>query len=280
MSLITDILSGAYNNSSSGGSNNTLPAVLTALGIGGAGGLMVKDAYDNLGTVGTTANTGATAIANEGISQTAFQPYGVMSSTGSQFQYDPETGQVTNTLGEAEQGFQDNMFANAQNMYNQAAMPTANREQDIYGRIRAAQMPGEERDRMALEERLASQGRLGVQTNQYGGTPQELAMAKAQAEAQNTAYLGAMTQAQAEQMQQARLGEGMLASSYLPQAQLTDLQAASSYIPQLQQRGQEAGAALYGDARMGGLQALLGAAQGQGNMMGNIGAGLLTGLFR
>ena len=276
MSLITDILSGKYT--AGGGSN--LPAILTALGFGGAGGLMVKEAYDNLGDVGEDAFAGAQQIGELGLTQTQFQPYGVMSSTGSQFKYDPTTGQVMNTLSEAEQGFQNNMFANAQNMYNQAAMPTVNREQDIYGRIRAAQMPGEERDRMALEERLASQGRLGVQTNQYGGTPQELAMAKAQAEAQNTAYLGAMTQAQAEQMQQARIGEGMLGSSYMPQGQLTDMASASAYLPQLQQRGQEAGAALYGDARMGGLQALLGSAQAQGNMMGELGTGLLTGLFR
>ncbi len=78
---------------------------------------------------------------------------------------------------------------------------TAGREADVYSRIRATQRPEEERQRMALEERLFNQGRSGVSTNMYGGTPEQLAMAKAQEEAQNTASLAAIQQAQAEQQQ-------------------------------------------------------------------------------
>ena len=88
----------------------------------------------------------------------------------------------------------------------QAGMPTTAREADVYERIRAAQRPEEERQRLALEERLASQGRLGVRTAMFGGTPEQLAMSKAQTEAQNTAMLNAMQQAQREQAQQAALG--------------------------------------------------------------------------
>lgn len=88
----------------------------------------------------------------------------------------------------------------------QAGMSTADREAAIYERMRAAQRPGEERQALGLEERLAAQGRLGVRTAQYGGTPEQLAMAKAQEEAKNQAMLGAMGQAQAEQAQQAALG--------------------------------------------------------------------------
>jgi hypothetical protein len=47
---------------------------------------------------------------------------------------------------------------------------------------------------------------MGVQTNMYGGTPEQFALSKAQAEAQNQASLMAMQQAQAEQQQQAALG--------------------------------------------------------------------------
>lgn len=89
----------------------------------------------------------------------------------------------------------------------QAGMPTAQREADVYERIRATQRPEEERQRLALEERLAQQGRLGVRTAMFGGTPEQLAMSQAQTEAQNRAMLGAMQQAQAEQQQQAGLGE-------------------------------------------------------------------------
>jgi hypothetical protein len=87
----------------------------------------------------------------------------------------------------------------------QAAMdvltPTAAREADVYQRIRATQRPEEERQRLALEERLAQQGRLGVRTAMFGGTPEQFAMAKAQEEAQDRASLAAMQQAQAERQQ-------------------------------------------------------------------------------
>lgn len=81
--------------------------------------------------------------------------------------------------------------------------PTGQREADIYNRIRAAQTPEEQRQRLALEERLAAQGRLGTSSAAYGGaTPEQLAMETAQAEARNRASLAAMEQARAEQQQQ------------------------------------------------------------------------------
>ena len=88
----------------------------------------------------------------------------------------------------------------------EAGMPTADREQAIFERMRAAQRPEEERQRLATEERLASQGRLGLRTAQFGGAPEQFALAQAQEEARNRAMLGAMQQAQAEQRQQAGLG--------------------------------------------------------------------------
>lgn len=88
----------------------------------------------------------------------------------------------------------------------QAGMPTTDREAAIYERMRATQTPEEERQRLEMEQRLAAQGRLGVRTAQYGGTPEQLALAKAQEEAKSRAMLGAMSQAQAEQAQQAALG--------------------------------------------------------------------------
>ena len=79
--------------------------------------------------------------------------------------------------------------------------PRGDREQEVYQRIRAAQSPEEERQRLSLENRLASQGRLGVSTEQYGSTPEQFALAKAQAEAQNQAALMAMQQAGTEEQQ-------------------------------------------------------------------------------
>ena len=79
------------------------------------------------------------------------------------------------------------------------SMNQVGRQQDIYNQLRSMQTPEEERQRLALEERLQAQGRGGIQTAQYGGTPEQLAMAKAQAEAQNQAGLMAMQQAGSEQ---------------------------------------------------------------------------------
>jgi len=114
-------------------------------------------------------------------------------------------GRGTTQLG------QDPLLAqNASNLggmfMGQLAQPMAGRETDVYNRIRAMQTPEEQRQRLALEERLFNQGRMGVQTNMYGGTPEQFALSKAQAEAQNQASLMAMQQAQAEQQQQAALG--------------------------------------------------------------------------
>jgi hypothetical protein len=88
----------------------------------------------------------------------------------------------------------------------QAGMPMAQREASVYERIRAAQRPEEARQRLGLEERLAQQGRLGVRTAMFGGTPEQLAIEQAQQEAQSRAALSAIMQAQAEQQQQAALG--------------------------------------------------------------------------
>ena len=79
------------------------------------------------------------------------------------------------------------------------------REQSLFNDIRATQAPDEERARLQLEQRLQAQGRGGVRTSMFGGTPEQLAMEKAQAEARNSAALGARSQAATERQQ--ALGE-------------------------------------------------------------------------
>ena len=242
------------------------------------GGAALTGAYDRLGGIGEAAQQGAMQIAQEGLEQTKFQPYGVTTTTGSQFGFDPVTGKSTLTSSAAEKAFQQQLFGDAQSMFTNAAGDTSAREQAIYDRIRAAQRPEEERQRQALEERMQNQGRSGVRTSMFGGTPEQLAMFKAQAEADDSAFLGAMKQAQAEQAQQAALGQQMLGASYMPQAQLLQAMQGSELYPQLQQKGQLYGAGLYGEGAMGGLEALLGAGLGQANLMGQLGTGLLSGL--
>jgi len=248
-------------------------------GIGGAAA--VNSAYDRLGSIGEAAQQGAQQIAQQGLEQTRFQPFGVTSATGAEFgvAQGPD-GQLISSmsLSPQEQAMQQSLLGGAQGFYEQAMMPTAGREQEVYNAIRAMQTPAEQRQQLALEERLANQGRLGVRTNMYGGTPEQLALSQAQAEAQNQAALMAMQQAQQQQAQQAQLGQQYMAAGYIPQAQLLNTLQATSMYPQLAQRGQLMGAGLFGEASMGGLEALLGSGLGQADLMGQLGTGLLSGV--
>lgn len=73
---------------------------------------------------------------------------------------------------------------------------------NLYGQLEAVQAPGRERDRLNLEQRLFGQGRSGVRSAMYGGTPEELAMAKAQEEARAGNALRARQMANQEFQQQ------------------------------------------------------------------------------
>jgi len=187
---------------------------------------------------------------------------------------------IQTTYSPLEQAISQGAFTGAQTLLGGVAGDQAAREQEIFDRIRATQLAEEERQRLALEERLASQGRLGVQTAMFGGTPEQLALAKAQEEAQARASLAAIQQAQAEQEQQARLGTQLLGAAYLPEAQAQNALQRGLLASQLAQRGQLYGTGLFGEASIAGLDALLGSGIGQAELMGRLGTGLLSGAIQ
>ena len=194
----------------------------------------------------------------------------------------PTTGglEVGMTLSPQEQALQQQLLGGAGGFFGQAVQPTQAREQAIFERMRAAQRPEEERQRLALEERLAGQGRLGVSSAAYGGaTPEMLAMATAQEEARNRSLLGAMQQAQAEQMQQAGLGQQFLGAGYVPQAQLLAAAQPGIQQQQLAQQAQQFGTGLFGETMMSGLEARLLAEQARANLLGGVGSNVLAGMF-
>jgi len=125
---------------------------------------------------------------------------------------------------------QRQLTSGASSMYAQALMPQQQRTQQVYNQLRAIQTPEEQRQQLALEERLAGQGRLGVQTAQYGGTPEQFALSKAQAEAQNQAAFAAMEQAQREQAQAAALAGQFQEAGYRPMTELQRQQLAASQL--------------------------------------------------
>ena len=248
---------------------------------GVVGGLLTGEAYGRLSDIGREARTGAEALAAQQMEQTQFRPFTVTTATGAGMgtQVTPEGGiETTMGLSPQEVALQNQLLGGAGGFFGQAVQPREAREQAIFERMRRAQRPEEERQRLALEERLAGQGRLGVSSAAYGGaTPEMLAMATAQEEARNRAMLGAMQQAQAEQMQQAALGQQFLGAGYLPQQQLMAATQPSQQLAALQNQLQIQGAGLFGEATMSGLEAQLVAEQARANLLGQTGTGLLQG---
>lgn len=249
-----------------------------------------------------------------------FQPYTVTTATGSDFgmMQMPERiipagttfpdGSVSTEdvtipsqmdyrlgLSDDEKTFYEQRLEDAGGMFDRAGKSTVSveqddetivevpREQQVFDRMMAAMAPQRERDRLALEQRLQNQGRLGVRTGMFGGTPEQLALAQAQAEAENQAILNAMRFAREEQESQARLGAGMLAAGYVPQAQL--LGASQPGMTAAERRrqaiSQQTGA--YGETYASGIQGLLQSALAQANIAGGVGGSIakaaLGGLF-
>jgi len=282
--------------------------------------------YENIGATGQQAQQFASQLASELPGMTAFKPFTVTSGT-SQVQATPEGGfniglspqalanqqalqaQANYYIGQPVQGLSQLGALGTQTgdlasqFLSQAGMSTAGQEQDVYNRIRAMQSPEEQRQRMALEERLFNQGRGGVSTNLYGGTPEQLAMAKAQAEAQNQASLMAMQQAQAQQLQQADLGQrfgtlsgqlagtgmglqqaqqqlglGALGASYLPEQQALGMLSAAAPYASIADIARRQGAGLYGETAMSGMDALMAGQLGQAGLIGGIVPGVVQGL--
>jgi len=140
----------------------------------------------------------------------------------------------------------------AQGMTGMLGGSTTGMANQLFQQQQAMRTPEQQRQQLELENRLRAQGRLGTTTAAYGGTPEQLAMAKAVQEQQAADAFNSMTQA--EQMatsQQARaLGLGSATSS-LAQAQqalrqgdinaaqgLFSLGSSAAQLPQ-QMRGQD-----------------------------------------
>jgi len=149
-------------------------------------------------------------------------------------------------------------------------------QQDIFSQLQALRQPEQERQRLALEERLFSQGRTGVRTDMFGGTPEQFAMEKAIQEQQAADALTARQQAFTERGQEAgliaqalglggqqqalqsELGLGGVQAAFLPQAQALQLLQPAINLSELGTRAGLQGVVTQGELGMSGLEALLG----------------------
>ena len=195
-----------------------------------------------------------------------FKPFTVTSSTGG-IQTTPEGGYST-TLSPELQAMQNQLFGGAGQFFQQAQAPIAQTEQDIYNRMLAVAAPERERQQLALEERLAAQGRLGTSSAAYGGaTPEQLALATAQEQQLNQLGLQARQQALAEQQQASQLGQGMLSAGFLPQSQMLNMLQPSINLSNLVGTGAREGAGLMSQLGLGGLAQETALQQQRGDLM-------------
>ena len=284
----------------------------------------LQDQMSRLSGIGSGLAAGARELGEEAQAASAFRPFTVSTGFGG-IQATPEGGFATTLSPEqAEQqrklqaltgtllggmgagvpdvsGIQEQALGGVGGFLTGAMAPMAQREADVYERIRATQRPEEQRAQLALEERLASQGRTGLRTAQFGGSPEQFALAQAQEEAKARASLGALGQAQAEQLQQAGLAESMFGlgsgaaalPASLQQAQLGNIGAALGlqYSPEQQLlgaldpainlaniagTGQRQGAGYLAQAGTTGLEALGQTEIARANLLRDLYSGLLA----
>lgn len=166
---------------------------------------------------GTTASNQLTGLAAQLQNQLQFKPYTVTTGTGTTTA--TPTGLTLETSPQM-QALQQQLLTGAGSLFGAAMAPVQDRATALTQMLEAASAPARQRDYLALENRLFQQGRGGVQTAQYGGTPEMLAFAKAAQEQQAQNALLGRQQAVAEQMQAYNVGQGMFGQSFLPQTQM------------------------------------------------------------
>ena len=134
--------------------------------------------------------------------------FGAAAGMAQQGGFNPAYAQAMQAMQGGMQGLggqQAGAFGASQQAMMNAMGDTAGREQDIYNRAMSMQQPGLDAQRASQQAREFAQGRGGVRGSQFGGTAEDAAMARAQAQAQNAASFQAMGQAQTEMMNQANM---------------------------------------------------------------------------
>jgi hypothetical protein len=164
-------------------------------------------------------------------------------------------------------------------MLDLASQPLEGRQQDIFNTLDMARSPQRERERLMMEERMFNQGRTGVNTAMFGGTPEQFAMEKAMAEQSSADAFTARQQAIQEQGQFAELGSGLFNQSFTPQRELMGSLAGSTPFAQLVDVGRRQGAELGTSFGQSGLEALMGGGTVAGNLQQQQMQGLMNMLM-
>ena len=214
---------------------------LTDAARAGADYYLGRENIQDVQQLGREQQAALTGLAGQVGEATQFKPYTV-TGTLADVSATPEGG-LTVGLSPEQQALQTQLMGQAAGLFGQVGQDPAAQQAAIFEQIRATQRPEEERQRLALEERMLSQGRLGLSSAAYGGaSPELLAQETARQEAMSRASLGARQQALAEQQQSLAGATGLLGAGYMPQQQALGLFGAAATPAELATGGQLTGA--------------------------------------
>ena len=183
------------------------------------------------------AGTGIAAITNKGIDQarglpgqletaanriagnvgtaSEFRPYSVTTGAGAS---DFSGAGMTQTLDPQSQQLVDSL---RQQSSQQAGMLGGMSPEGLMQQMSALRAPEQARQQQQLDNRLSAQGRLGIQTDAYGGTPEQFAMQKAMQEQQSADAFASLQGSRQLQGMDIQNMTGMLGAAGMPQQQLT-----------------------------------------------------------
>ena len=185
-----------------------------------------------------------------------FKPFTVTTGLGTTTT--TPTGGIDVGLTPEQQALQNQLLSQATGLFGQVGVDPSMAQADLYEQMRAVQRPEEERERLALEERMFSQGRMGLSSSAYGGaSPELLALQTAREEAKNRASLAARQQAMSEQAQALTAASGLLGAGYTPQSQALEALRMGTGVAGLADVGRRTGAEFMGQAGQAGIEALM-----------------------
>lgn len=240
----------------SNGNEQGMPSWFTDI-INLAGGYYTGDqAAKAAAEAGVKSAQEATELGETAAGMAKFQPFTVTTGLGTATTT-PEGG-YTLSMTPEQQALQTQLMGQAQGLFGQVGVDPSTAQADLYEQMRAVQRPEEERQRLALEERMLSQGRMGLQSAAYGGSsPELLAQETARQEAMARANLTARQQAMGEQAQALTAATGLMGAGYMPQEQALAALGYGIESGKLAEVGRRTGAELFGQLGGQGLEALM-----------------------
>jgi hypothetical protein len=189
---------------------------LTSELLGGAGiAAITQEGINQARGLPGELSSAANRIAGDVRGASEFRPYSVTTGAGgSNF-----TGSgMTQTLDPQSQQLVDSL---RQQSSQQAGMLGGMSPEGLMQQMSALRAPEQARQQQQLDNRLNAQGRLGIQTDAYGGTPEQFAMQKAMQEQQSADALASLQGSRQLQGMDIQNLSGMLGVAGMPQQQLT-----------------------------------------------------------